>query len=482
MVKMKCLVLTFLIYCSQLAAAEFIGSVNRTQVALGESFFLHLTLKDASAKGSPSLASLKKDFTIQSQQHANNTSIYNGKVSSSISWKISLVAKTEGTLQIPPIVIDTNEGFFATQPITLNVVREASKETDSLGPQVITTSSNASPYKNEPFIFTVLLTSKSPLYNIQSEKLQVDDSIVELLEEPKLKEKVIDGVLQNVVEYSYLITPLKSGPLKIPSIAIQGAIPQKRKGAFHNFFDDDFDPFAMMQGFERLKPFTLATDELPLTIMPPMSEVSPWITAKALTITEEWPKNQTLRVGEPLTRTLIVKGEGLTKTQLPHITNEATQIPHFKVYADKPEETQTFINNTLFSERKEQYTLIPQQAGSQVLPEISISWWDSSKKIKQVATISSRTVEIEPAFEKSAPMEPLKVPQKRQEESTPSSSRPITLYVIIALLASLLIASVVWGIMLQRKISSGVKEQKPKNFNKTAVKPKQEKLPDLNPT
>lgn len=478
-----------------LVAGEFTASVGSTQVHLSESFSLNLTLKDTSPKEAPAISALKKDFLIHSQQHSVNTTILNGKVSSNIAWKLSLTPKIEGVVQIPPITVETPEGLLSTQPITLNVIKGSASESseDSVGLNVMTKVSNASPYKNEPVTYTAFLTSKMPLYNVQTQKMQVEDAIVELLEEPKLEEKIIDGVLLNVVEFTYLITPLKTGSLTIAPIAIQGAIPQNRKGQFN----DDFGPFAFMQGFDRLKPFTLMTEEIRLDVQPAVPEVSPWLPAKALTLEELWPSDQTLRVGEPFSRGFLIKAEGLKASQLPRLEDLQSQNSTLKVYADKPEEQENVVQGIIHSMRKEHYTLIPQQAGTWVLPAISIIWWDSAKKEKRTSTIPARTVQILPALETatSIPQAITSAPTTTGATEASVSSVPFLLYGIIGILTFFLAAALLWGFTLQRKIASLTKDPfqkpipsavKPKKKISPSVtgvqKEKKEKLPDLNPT
>lgn len=475
---------------SVVIAGEFTASVSNTQVNLNENFTLNLTLKDTSPKDSPAISALKNQFLIHSQQHLSNTVIVNGKATSSVTWKLSLTSKVEGDVQIPPISIDTPEGILSTQPITLNVVKGSTESSaDSIGVNIITNVSNASPYKNEPLIYTAFLTSKVSLYNVQTQKIQVENAIVELLGEPKVEERVVGGVSLNVVEMNYLITPLKTGSLTIPSMAIQGRVPQKRN-------HDDLNPFRFMHGFDSLKPFTLMTEEIQLDVQPAIPEVSPWLPAKALTLEELWPSDQTLRVGEPFSRGFLIKAEGLKASQLPHLEDLQNQSSTFKVYADKPEEQEKVFQGTIQSMRKEQYTLIPQQAGSWMLPEISISWWDSAKKEKRNSIIPARAVHILPALETATtvPQENISAPTTSAAIDTPvSTDHPhYLLYGIIGILTFFLTVALIWGFTLQRKISSLTQGsfQKPIPKPKKSISPpetfapkeKKEKLPDLNPT
>lgn len=479
------------------ANAEFTASVNSTQVSLNEAFSLSLTLKGASPKGTPAISALKEHFFIHSQQHSASTTIINGEVTSSITWKLSLTPKTEGSVQIPPLTIDTADGPFSTQPIPLNVNKGSSSPSskDDVEPNIVTSVSNPSPYKNEPLLHTTVLTSKFPLYHLQTQKLQVEDAIVELLEEPKLEERVIEGVLLHVVELRYLITPLKTGSLAIPSIAVQGAIPQKRKKQFSSFFDD---PFAMMQGVDLL-PFTLMTEEISLDVQPALPEISPWLPARALTLEELWPLGQILRAGEPFSRGVLIQAEGPKAGQLPHLEDLQSQNAPFKVYADKPQEQENMVQGILHSTRKEQYTLIPQKAGTWTLPEISISWWDIVKKEKRTSILPARTVHILPALETITPVsQDIPVPSPAAATETPMSQArpPFLLYGIIGMLTCFLSAALFWGFTLRRKIASLTHDPSPKPKQPPAPKArkpvpppanavqkeKKEKLPDLNPT
>ena len=490
-----------LISANFLIAGEFTASVSSTQVDLNENFSLTLNLKDASPKEAPSLSALKKNFLIHSQQQAMNTSKVNGKVSLNITWKLSLTSKIEGNVEIPPIAVNTTEGILFTQPITLHVIKgSSSRSSVDNGLNITAKVNNPSPYKNEPFLYTAFLTSKLPLYHVQTQKMQVDDAIVELQGEPKIEERAIDGILYQVLEFTYLITPLKTGTLSIPSLAVQGAIPQKRKGGSSSFFNDYLDPFSLMQRVESLTPFTLMTEEILLDIQPPFPEVSPWLPAKNFSLEEVWSKDQTLQVGEPFSRGFLMKAEGIKASQLPHLEGLQSDSSKFKVYADKPEEQEKMQQDVIHSSRKEHYTLIPQQAGTWILPEISISWWDSVNKEKRISTIPARKVEILPSMEiASSVREEMALAQDAStlmQTSAVSVDLPIIFYGIIGVLTSFLMAALFWAFTLQKKIASLTQDpsQKPikpitTKVKKTAPSPviaiqkeKKEKLPDLNPT
>ena len=494
--------LIFLLLPPLLFSGEFTASVSRNQVGLGESFTLHLTLKDVSHKGNPNIDALKKSFLINSQQQSTNTFIVNGQYSSSNIWKVVLIPQKEGDAVIPSISIDTSDGTLSSQPITIRVVKGAatgSAEPSPLSGLTLTTDvSNAKPYKNEPIIYTVKLISKSGLANIQIQPFTIEDAIVETNGDPKVYQKVIDGVGVGVIEFSYLITPLKAGVMKIPASTIQGMISVKTKPQTHprSFFDDDFDPYSMMSGFERYHPFGMAIDESVVDVQPPKAEINPWLPAKSFKIEEVWNESSSLQVGEPFTRSFNIVAEGIKSSQLPSLNDLQISDHSFKIYADKPELGDEVKDGIVKSYRKEQYTLIPQQAGSLTLPEISIAWWDVAKKEKVMARIPSRTLEILPAPEVALRNETAQgsVAEEPEAKAMAVQRDPI-IYCVIAGLGILLFAAIVWGIALQKKIGrltevpvapAPVVQRAllaPKVEKKKAtVKDKNEKLPDLNPT
>ncbi len=476
-----------------LFSGTFTASVSHNQVNPGESFTLNLTLKDSSAKGSPTIDSLKSSFIINSQQQVYSSSILNRQVTSSTTWTYLLIPKEEGRITIPSLHIDTDQGTLSTQPLEIQVVKgAASVDSDLLGITLATEVSNAKPYKNEPIFYTVKLSSKRNLANIKMEKIQIEDAVIEVNGEPKIYEQVIDGVNVGVAEFSYLITPLKAGFLKIPSAVIQGGIPTRRKTHINSFFSDHFDPFAMMQGFDQLKPFALETEETLLNVQP--ASLSPWLPAQSLRIEETWIEPQSFTTGEPFTRSFKIVGEGIRSSQLPSLSELLVNDHSFKIYADKPEFGDEVRDGQIKSYRKEHYTIIPQQPGTFTLSEISVPWWNVMQKEKAFAHVPSRILQILPAAESIQPK-----PTSSHDPSTATQPKPTErdpiLYALIAALTFLLLGAVFWGISLQKKI--GRLSQMPvsrEKFEKEPVSPipdktpvkqkknKNEQLPDLNPT
>ena len=485
-----------------LFSAEFQAQVSRNEVGVGESFTLSLVLKEASAKTSPSIEPLRKLFSIHSQQQSSNTVFNNGKISTAVTWKFVLTSQNEGEIVIPALSVETSSGTLSTQPLAVRVVKNPSSSSGSSNDSGIVPTaevSRANPYKNESVFLTLRLTSRQSLANVQVQKFEVQDAIVEVAGEPVIYEKTDTGIHVGVIEFNYLLTPLKSGPLLIPSIAIQGGIPHRRTMSGRSFFDDSFDPFSLFQGFEQLEPFASSTEEMTLNVQSPIAEVNPWLPAKSLKIQEIWNELQPLQEGEVFTRSFIIEAEGVHSSQLPSLEGLQIEGKAFKVYADKPEIKDEIKNGFLKSYRKEQYTFIPEKSGKLILPEITIAWWDVDNHKKMIASVPSRILTITPEAKVVSNLQ--KMPEVGSKESALETNasefvhNPL-LYAVIAGLAVLFLGAVLWLVLLQRKMARMLETPKKKKEEVVlAFKPspqkneplsrnssKREKLDDLNPT
>lgn len=475
-----------------LFSGEFTARVNQNEIKLGESFTLTLTLQDATTKETPYVDSLKRLFIVYSVQQSSNTVIINGKTSSTLTWYVTLIPQEVGEFKIPAMGLNTSEGILLTEPIMISVQKGSTESFESSeinGVNLTAEVSNKNPYKNEPIIYTVRLAAKRNLANLQLQKMDIEEAIVEAHGEPKIHETIINGMLVNVIDFTYIITPLKSGFLHIPPATIQGEVLTRRESRSRSLLD-------MIQGFDQSDPFTLKTEGTVLEVQSSLPGMTAWLPAQSLKIEELFDDNQIIQEGEPFTRSFKIIAEGVRSNQLPSLNDRQLGDSHFKIYADKPELVDEVRDGKIKSFRKEQYTLIPEQSGSLVLPEMSLVWWDVVKKEKVVSTIPARTLQASPL--------PNKIPLKDQAlvvEHEPKEvliqSNPI-LYIVIGGLILLLIIGVFLAINLQKKIKSltkvstglkkaEIKEKKIRLFScirikKKLKKDKNEKLPDLNPT
>ncbi|BCG63487.1 MAG: hypothetical protein methR_P1204 [Methyloprofundus sp.] len=370
------LLVVYLILPAIALAAEYTATVSQHQVAVGQSFSLSLTLSDASPESEPDISALKKNFTVNGQVQSSNTSIINGRFSSSTRWDYQLTAKKTGNIRIPSLIIESSKGKLKTQTFNVSVGKASSlpASSENNGIDISSVVSKRNPYKNEPVTYTVTLVSRYDLANISLSEMTLDDAVIEENGKPEVYDSTQNGRAVKVIKASYIITPLKSGEITIPASTIQGGIPIQRRS--NSFFGRRFDSFNMMKDFDdllgrrELKPFAVASKPITLEVLPPVTDVKPWLPASYLGITESWDDTQVLKVGEPISRRFTLIANGISSSQLPSL--ESLQGKDFKIYADQPVLDESIEDGTIISSRKESYTLIPNKSGGVTLTAIKL--------------------------------------------------------------------------------------------------------------
>ncbi len=479
-------------------AAEFTASISRDQLVVGESLTLRLELSGTSAISKPSVSSLKKDFDVESRGQSSHTTIMNGNVSSSTIWTYNLTPKKEGHITIPSLSIKTSDGEISSQSVNVSVGKASSLPSVRQQKDIAVTAnvSKNNPYKNEPIIYTATLITRHDMTDVKFSDLSMENAIVESVGEPRIYDKVQNGVAVKMLEVKYLITPLQPGSITVPVMVIQGDIPARESNS-GSLFDDDLDPFGMFRnlnqfrsfGMTRLESFSVASNEIALEIRtPPAAGVEPWLPAASLIVTEEWDDKQTLKTGEPITRRFTISAEGILASQLPDLDIQGNEIEGFKVYADNPIMGNDVEDGKITSWRQENYTLIPQRSGTLTFPEISIAWWNVNTDKVAETTIPDRTLEILPGTERDTPPDEQQNFQSSEQMDNPPEkglpASPLTqnnnrwLYAVIAGLLIILLLVLFWVISLQHRVTRLV-ETRENTLQNRQSEPKIRQVPTI---
>jgi hypothetical protein len=448
-------------------AADFTAQVERNNVSVGQNFNLTLKLSDTSAKESPSLSVLEKNFTILRQGKSSSTSIINGDYSSSTSWNLILTPKKEGNITIPSVSIKTSDGTLSTKAISMNIASASSLPQSDKDISVSANISKKNPYKNEPVIFNVKMVSYRSMSNVSLDELKVEDAIVEQQGEATVSDDVANGRAVKLIEISYLITPLKSGTLQIPPLVIKGDAIVNKKSRLNDPFDS-FGSFGGVDMFsiQSLEPFAVSTKQLQLSIKAPESSVTPWLPASSIKISDVMNEEQELKSGEPFSRSITIVAEGIAESQLPKLNLDRVAGKGFKAYADKPETGEDIKNGKIVSWITQSYTLIPQKSGKLLLPEISINWWDINQNKANTTTLEAKTLSVKqgvsPSPQPSKTTEP--VIENETTSSQPQQYADINigsarqdnhiLYTIIATLGIIILLLLIIILQLKRKVDS----------------------------
>jgi hypothetical protein len=121
-----------------------------------------------------------------------------------------------------------------------------------------------------------------------------------------------------------------------------------------------------------------------------------WLPARALTLEESWSADPgQLEVGASVTRTIRLRGEGLQGAQLPPL--EPPRVEGLKFYPDQPDISDAESASGLLGTRTDSSAIVPTAAGTVVLPEVRLPWWDTESGSLRYAILPPRTLTIAPA-------------------------------------------------------------------------------------
>jgi hypothetical protein len=133
----------------------------------------------------------------------------------------------------------------------------------------------------------------------------------------------------------------------------------------------------------------------------PAGAGAPWLPARALTLDESWSRDlDALSTGTPLTRTLVLRAEGLAAERLPRL--EMGAHPSLRVHHDEPGLFTEYLATGVVGRRVQRIVLMPVGAGEVAVPEVRVRWWDVQADAARVASLPGRTLRLEPAIAPAA--------------------------------------------------------------------------------
>ncbi|MBE9562370.1 MAG: BatD family protein [Proteobacteria bacterium] len=379
---MLVVILLLIISYPAFAAPQLNAIVDTNKVMLGDTFALTLELSDANPIGKPDPSALEDKFIVHSQQQSHSTQIINGKVSSQIVWQYYLETKITGTLLIPAFKLETDVGYLQSKPIKMVVTSNSTKRSDDI--RLETTVSNSSPYLHEPIIYTLRLYYKGELRELKPIPPSNDVIMEQLQNDIVPQRKIVNGQEVIIAQMTYLLTPLRSGKLKLNVGKMQGLKQNDTRN--RNFFS-----------FNNYRQVTINSSPITLEVKSPETSQS-WLPLQNLTLIQNWESDITksVTVGTPLVLSLKLTAEGMGGQAPPKIENFFQDTTDFKVRSPKPEIERTFLPNKKIpaSTITSSFSIIPTNIGELKLPTIRIPWWNLQKQELTWAELPAQTIQV----------------------------------------------------------------------------------------
>lgn len=387
------------------ASAAVRAWLDRSSMHMGETVTLNVESDDSTAS-EPDFTALLGDFNSLGTQSSRQISMTNGSTSAKTVWAVGLEPKHAGTLTIPAFTI----GAESSDPLTLTVLPAPlgaqGKPGDSLLVEVSADPLN--PYVQQQVRYTVKLYYAVNLSDGSLDDPAVSDAVVQKLGRDKQYTATLNGKVYRVLERSYALTPEQSGTLTMPAVNFRGSAV------------DNSDPTGF---FRRGRSVTARSDSMQLDVRPKPASwgAAPWLPAASLTLSDESELPSEIKVGEPLTRTIKLRAQGLGFEQLPELELKAPE--GAEVYPDKPD-TQTRDDGIwLYGERTRKFAIVPTRPGSLTLPAVAVQWWNTTTDQIETTTLPAREIAVTGAALATSPIAPASAPPL---SATPAGDAPAT--------------------------------------------------------
>ncbi len=411
------LFIAFLLSSQQLSAAELTARVDRSKIGLDETFTLIIKSTSLSIFDSPDLSPLEQDFEVLGTSRNSQHSIVNGKTESSLEWHISLAAKREGALVIPPIEVDGDK----TDAIVIEVSKSSfAEKSGGFEPVFIQSEVDSS----EVYVQGQLLLTVRIYYGValsrgaQLSDLEIPNAVVKQINEASYETRV-RNMNYNVHEVKYAIFPQRSGQLEIPSQTFSALMASGRRSG--SLFDNFGAP-------SRGRPIRASSETHTIDVKPQAPEFTgnDWLPAENVQILETWSKELTeLKAGEPITRSLIVESKGLQGSQLPPL--DIAELQGAQQYPDQPETADELSALGVVGTRIESQAIIPGNGGQLRLPEVRLPWWNTRTNRQEVAIIPEQVLHVDgPPAQASDPAQSAQIPDAASTPVNPQANADST--------------------------------------------------------
>ena len=379
------LLLTVFVAVSHAQQGTVLMELGAGEISIEESVTLTVTAN--SVDGELDTTALEQHFDIvgRSNNVSSQTYINGGKrtVVQERSWVLELMPRTIGNFVVPPVLV----GSESSNSLSLAVTSAPTGAARDI--YVEATVDTKTPWVQSQVLLTLRVYQAIEIVDGALGAPEGDALNVEQLGEDRRFEDVRDGRRYAVTERRYAVFPQRSGKLLIDPIRLNVSVP--------------VDPSRTRSFFTRTKNIRRQTDSIELDVQArPAGGGSWWLPAQAVTLEERWSADPEMAtVDQPLTRTLVLRANGATATQLPLI--ERPKVQGLSIYAEDPVSAAGQSDNGLISEQRFSWAIIPESAGEKVLPAIVVEWFNTVSGQLETVELGATLLRVAPPENSAAP-------------------------------------------------------------------------------
>ncbi|QTY26690.1 BatD family protein [Flavobacterium sp. CS20] len=380
------------------AQVKFTAEVSREKLGINERLRVEFSMnKDGDNFIPPSFEGFKK---IAGPNQSVSQSWINGKSSFQKSYTFFLQPLKRGKLTIGQAEVTIDGQVYKTSPQTIEVTAtvdnpsetaDASPESKALdGIHLVAEVSDTSPYLNEG-IYVVYKLYVSPSTDIRNWRA-LDNPKYENFWSQSIDVKQLEvkngefaGKPYRYVELrKTILYPQKTGKLKIEplTLSIGVEVPTNRRDLFGRRLYETVD-----------KTYSAQTRTIDVKPLPQENKPASFTGAVGKFDFDVSVDKNKLKAMESLQAEVKISGEGnLSLFELP-----ALKAPNnTEIFEPEKQDNIRTTTKGMVGTKRNIYTLVPQQAGKQVLPSLEFSYFDPSQKKYVTLNSSNISIEVEP--------------------------------------------------------------------------------------
>lgn len=348
------------------------ASLDRNQIALGDTVTLSIDSDQAGA--APDWSPLTADFDIEGQSVNRSMQWINGSAQSTTTYVLQLAPRREGALVIPAIRL----GRDLTTPLPLRVAASAPTPAGEGSDAFFEVEvDDPDPYVQQSVGVVVRLKYSARVASGAFGLEPPQDASMQQLGQDRYYAQQIGGTQYKVAERHYALIPDRSGPLVIPGARFEG------RGA-SNWMD------SLMGGGGR----DIRAQGAPRTInvrAQPADAPQPWLPLRDLRL-RYVSAPQSLQAGQAANFVVEAIAQGATRAQMPELPTPS--VAGAQVFAEPAQYDETVVDGTPQVTLTRRYSLVPNGAGTLLVPGLKLAWWDVRAGVAKTASLPDLKLKV----------------------------------------------------------------------------------------
>lgn len=387
--------LALILLCAPAGAATLTSSIESTALEMGDSVTLIISLSGGDSAQPPDLTALTRDFTILDRRRGSRQALVDGKPVTVNDWVLTLAPRRAGALTIPAFSL----AGATSAPIRIDVTAAAQPAKVETRPLFIDVAvGKGAVYAQGEIPVYVRVYDSLGMRSGSIDQIKAEGASFREEGEQDSYVRTIGKTRYHVVEQTYIMTPQRSGPIEIEPVTLKATIPvpyNSSPSEMARMLGRGNVPMPWLDGsLTRGQEVSLHSDKVTVEVLPRPAQAEGWfLPARAVTVRQSWSGDPAKgRVGETLTRTLIVEAVGASPNQMPPI-----QLPDVDGLRQYEEDTQTrsaVIDRQQGAALTKVIAVVPSRAGTFTLPPVTIGWWNTDRKVQEQTTLPAVTLTV----------------------------------------------------------------------------------------